>query len=147
MKHYVYRHVCPVTYETIYIGHGCGARAWMYDVPFRAADHAEYLNEMVGLGFLPSDWVEILARGLGKNAAYLLEQNYIEQQKPRFNKTAGPALLKVTHEMLKLAQTLREQHNMSYENIAKALNVSTMTIHRAINGKTKSLEDIIERTT
>lgn len=128
--HYVYAHICPVTKDIIYIGHGTGARAWMFTEPFRAKNHAEYLVKLGEDGFLPCDWVHVFLRHVSKTQACEAEQVAIKEHEPRFNKPQGPTPL-ITPQLLATAAEYR-QLGFSYSKIAEILNVSTMTAYRAL---------------
>jgi DNA invertase Pin-like site-specific DNA recombinase len=95
-------------------------------------------------GYTPDHWVEIVDRGLTKEEACALERLYIKKYKPEYNKIQGASLLKVTPEILEEANTLRNA-GWSYQKIADNFDLATMTIHRAMNGKSPALEEIIER--
>jgi hypothetical protein len=144
LSFYVYLHEDPETNEILYIGHGWKHRAWLCDYPFRSEEHADYLQELHGKGFNPSNWVFIEREGLTKEEACFHEREAIKNLKPRFNKIQGEKLLKVTPELLIEAQELREQ-GWTYLDIANKFNLAAMTIHRAIKGKSPALEAVIER--
>lgn len=143
-RYYVYWHTDPNTLEVVYVGHGCGHRAWVNDPPFRDELHSEYLNNLQEKGYTPDQWVKIAQRGLNKEQACFYERSDIKAFKPRFNKIQGAKLLKVTPEILKEAFDLREQ-GWSYQRIADNFDLATMTIHRAMSGKSPALEEILER--
>lgn len=136
--YYVYAHVIPHTTEIVYVGHGRDERAWICRENNRASDHAAWCLNMMECGYTPNEWVRILYKNLDKKTAAKIELSNIDHYRPVFNKTQGAANLKVTPEMLKTAQKMRES-GMFYHLIAEELNVSTMAIHRALNGKTKQL--------
>ncbi len=143
-RYYVYLHRDPETFQIVYAGHGCGARAWLSNEPFRSPLHAEYLGMLENAGYSPNEWVDIVKNRLTKEEACALERDYIKTYKPEYNKIQGAALLKVTPEILEEAFNLREE-GWSYKKIAENFDVATMTIHRAMNGKSPALEEIIER--
>lgn len=113
-------------------------------MPFRSEEHASFLSGLERRGEIPSDWVRIEKKGLTKPEACEYERSLIRMKKPVFNKVQGAALLKVTPELLEQAFELREK-GLSYSAIAEELAVSTMTIHRAMSGKSPALEEILER--
>lgn len=143
-RYYVYFHRDPQTHEIVYVGHGCGARAWLSNEPFRSVLHSEYLGMLENTGYTPDTWVEIVDKGLTKEDACVLERRYIKKYKPEYNKIQGASLLKVTPEILEEAHTLRNS-GWSYRKIADNFDLATMTIHRAMNGKNPALEEILER--
>lgn len=144
MNYYVYWHRDPKTMKIVYVGHGSKSRAWMYDQPFRDEDHAAFLSDLVSCGYLPDDWTIIISRQLSKEDACQLEREQIEIHQPIYNKIQGAKLLKVTPEIIEKACLLREL-GLSYSDIAKEVNLSTMTIHRAMNKKVPALEAILAR--
>lgn len=144
-RYYVYCHTDPNTKEIVYVGHGCGARAWISDPPFRSELHCEWLSIQEKMGYNPSKWVRILHENLFKTKACEIERRLIKFYKPRYNKIQGAALLKVSPEILEEAFSLRST-GLTYSEIAKTLNLATMTIHRAMKGKSPALEEILERT-
>lgn len=93
---------------------------------------------LIDAGYLPTDIVEVIQKGLTKKQACVIEQSYIRQVRPYFNKPQGRSLLKLNEEALHQARALRTE-GMFYKDIAEILNVSTMTIYRALNGQTKNL--------
>lgn len=95
-------------------------------------------------GYTPDEWVDIVKKGLTKEEACEVERKYIKTFKPEYNKIQGAKLLKVTPEILEEANKLREE-GWSYQKIADNFDLSTMTIHRAMNGKSPALEEILER--
>lgn len=139
--YYVYKHVDLRTGELLYIGHGCRGRAWIHGSKkncLRSQEHLDHLESMTADGFIPSDWVEVLEQGLPKSEACKIENNLIRELKPKYNKPQGKHLLKVTPEMYDLCIALREE-GLYYHQIAEEVGVSTMTVYRALNGKTKNI--------
>ena len=61
-----------------------------------------------------------------------------------FNKVNGIKLLKLSPSLLKKAEVLRDT-GMSYKEVSEKMEVSTMTVYRALNKKTKALESLLER--
>lgn len=143
-RYYVYWHVDPENLEVVYVGHGCGHRAWLSDPPFRDELHSEYLGMLENTGYTPDQWVRIAQRSLTKEQACTIERCDIKAFKPRYNKIQGANLLKVTPELLEEAFKLREE-GWSYSKIAESMDLSTMTIHRAMNGGSPALEELLER--
>lgn len=143
-RYYVYQHVDPETKNVVYVGHGCSARAWLSSEPFRSCLHSEYLGMLENTGYTADEWVKIIAKNITKEEACQLERDLIKKMKPEYNKIQGASLLKVTPEILKEAFELREQ-GWSYKKIADNFDLATMTIHRAMSGKSPALEEILER--
>lgn len=144
-RHYVYHHLDPETKEVVYVGHGCGARAWLGHTPFRDELHAEYLGMLESTGYTPDEWVRIVYKNLPKTEACNLERRDIKILKPRYNKIQGSKLLKFTPDLYQTAVVMRAE-GASYATIAKELGLSTMVIHRGLNGKNPALEELLERT-
>ena len=138
--HYVYLHVCPMSDDVFYVGHGSKGRAWRCDsygdVPkygHRSKDHSDYLDTLMMEGYCPADWVVIHAQGLSKKEAAEKEQFLIRELEPAFNKPLGRKLLKLTKQDIADGHSMREEGH-SYKYIAEKLNVSTMCAHRALTG-------------
>jgi len=143
-KYYVYWHRDPTNLKILYVGYGSSSRAWMYTTPFRSQEHTEYLENLYLNNYLPDDWVVVVQRGLTKFEAMQIEREQIKLHNPIFNKIAGESILKVTPEILEKACDLRAE-GLSYSAIADRLNLSTMTIHRAMAGKSPALEAVLAR--
>lgn len=144
MNNYVYQHIDPFTGHIVYVGHGTGHRAWVYTKRLRDQEHTNFLKDLERKGFTPNDWVIIVDKNLSKETACELERTLIKFYKPIFNKIQGASLLKVTPKILQEAFELREK-GWSFSKIAENFDLATMTIHRAMNGKSPALEEIIER--
>jgi len=94
LDYYVYKHIDPRTGELLYVGYGSKERAWRCGhkgTSFRSKHYTDFMDTLLAEGFIPTDWVEIFARGLSKNEAYALEQALIKETKPRFNVSQGVA--------------------------------------------------------
>lgn len=139
--YYVYKHIDPRTDELIYIGHGCRGRAWTHGSDksvLRSQEHLAHLESMTADGFHAGDWVHIMYSVLPKSDACKVEQEYIRDYHPTYNKPQGKANLKLTPEQFTLCQEMRNE-GMFYHSIAEEIGVSTMTVYRALNGKTKNI--------
>jgi len=139
--HYVYKHVDPRDGKLLYIGHGSRGRAWTHGsdkTVLRSQEHLSHLEEMTQDGFVASDWVEMVYSGLDKSDACLKEQELIRQLNPLYNKPQGKKVLKLTPEQYSLCLQMR-QDGLFYHQIADEMNVSPMTIYRALNGQTKNI--------
>ena len=142
--YYVYKHTDPRNNEIIYIGHGCRGRAWIHGSKrscLRSQEHLNHLEDLITHSFLPNDWVEITHRGLNKREACRIENEFIRDVKPKYNKPQGIQHLKVTPDILQECLELHK-NGMSYSNIADKVDLSTMTIYRALNNQTKNLGDV-----
>ena len=73
-KYYVYAHF--IEGEVVYIGKGCGARA------FHPRPHCQHLADRADFSY-----VKFLATDLIEESSLTIEKALIEQYKPRFNKT------------------------------------------------------------
>lgn len=137
--YYVYKHVCPETGKLLYIGQGSKGRAWVYaQGTLRSKDHDKYLMSLTGKGFISLDWVQIIDKALTKEEAFLLETLLIwdSEEFPIFN-SKRDYNCKLNKEDLIKIKSLREK-GMSYESIGKEVGLSTMTVFRALTGKTKN---------
>ncbi len=139
--YYIYKHEDPRTGELLYIGHGCRGRAWIHGSRrsvLRSQDHLNHLESMTLDGFVATDWVTVVAQGLDKKSACKLEQNLIRDLKPLYNLPSGKSLLKVTPEQFEACKKLRAD-GLFYHHIAQEVGLSTMTVYRALNNKTKNI--------
>lgn len=142
--HYVYLHRHPNTDEVLYVGSGRNERAYRSTTTgdsrlygHRSKEHAMVLKELQLEGYLPTDWVEILAKQLTKSEACVIEQEHIRELRPRFNRPAGQKLLKMKDGLLEQAVKLRSE-GLFYHQIAEKLEISTMAVWRGLNGKNKN---------
>lgn len=138
MDFYVYKHIDPTTLELLYIGYGSKERAWRCGhkgTAFRSVKYTEYMDAMLSSGYIPSDWVIIIERGLTKEEAYNLEQKLIVDLKPRFNVTHGEAqsARATPKEVQQMIFEYRKQ-GLSYKQIAKKTGKSVMTTIRYSRG-------------
>lgn len=140
---YVYKHVDPITHQLLYVGKGTGQRAWACNGGYanarygnRSKAHSTHLKALMLQGYLPCDWVQIVKRGLTAPAAFKLETALIESLKPCFNSVMGLKNLKLSLVQITRARELRAK-GMAYAAIASAIDTSTMTVYRALNGKNK----------
>lgn len=145
--HYVYYHKHPESGKILYVGHGRNERAWRCTTSgdskhygHRSAEYSELLLDLQLRGYIPTDWVRVYKRGLTKAEACALEQKITHEFKPEFNKPLGLTNLKIKGELLRKARELRES-GMFYSDISKQLNISTMAVWRALNGKNKNNAD------
>lgn len=128
-RYYVYRHVEPITGEVLYVGSGSKDRAWHYRVSMsRSREHMDYLDALTSDGYLPADWVEIIARNLSKEAARSEEQKWIDKLQPPFNKHKGPGSM-IDKKVVATAQELLSRGVVGRE-AAEKLKCSVMTAWR-----------------
>ena len=135
-SYYVYYHHDDG--EIVYIGHGYRDRAWCLQQNTRSREHISWADRQMETGKLPTDFVEIYMQGLTKSEACLREQEEIRRHKPLFNRPLGEKLLKVKGDVLVKAKELRAS-GLFYNQIAQELGISTMSIWRALNGRTKNV--------
>lgn len=139
--YYVYAHEDPRNNEVLYVGHGCRGRAWIHGSKrtcLRSQDHLDKLEYLTSIGYLADDWVSILHKGMSKSEACQVEQSLIRELKPKFNTQMGLKILKVSEEVFSSISTLRDD-GMSYKDIGECVGLSTMTVYRALNNKTKNV--------
>jgi hypothetical protein len=140
--YYVYVHYDPATEDWVYIGHGKGSRAWYFNGgesnSARSVAHNTWCQAMCNLGYLPTEFVTVLERGLTKEQACLLEQRLIREERTAFNAIIGQGILKMTPDKVALCRQLREK-GVAYGVIAKEIGLSTMAVWRALNGETKNV--------
>ena len=150
LDNYVYFHRDPRNKEVFYVGKGTGARAWAMGTyrdtnpaslqyGRRDEGHAGFHNELLAAGYLPHEWVEIIARGLSSSEATSVEVSLIKELKPRFNKQHNPSYnpSKIPKEAIQWMKQLKE-FGLSYMNVAHLTGVSTMTVRRQL----KRLENV-----
>ena len=145
---YVYTHEDPDTGEVMYVGMGQKSRAWVITnsngnnaaYGHRSKDHYEWFLEKEAAGYTMQDLVVILKSNLSKGMALGNEKFLIDTFSPPFNKKQGLANLKITKDKYKTAVEMRKD-GLSYERIAKELELSAMTVYRALNKQTKNIGD------
>ena len=137
--YYVYLHSEPETGDTVYIGHGYRDRAWCLQANTRSKEHLKWADNLMAQGYIPDEFVEIVIRNLTKSAACVEEQEMIRKLKPKFNKPMGVSSLKITPEQVEIARKMRADGHY-YLYIGNTLGLASMTIHRALNGKTKNID-------
>jgi len=154
LRHYVYLHIDPdievnygnslITNEVVYVGMGTGPRAWTFGnhktegaYGHRSKEHWDwYLGKEYE--YSVEDLVLIYSNRMTKPEALAHEKEVILEFSPKFNQIGGAGNLKVTPEDYRICLELRKS-GMFYHEIAKEVNLSTMTVHRALNGKTKNI--------
>jgi len=144
--YYVYFHQHPVDETVVYVGMGQKGRAWA--ITNSGGDNSAYGNRnkyhynwflsLEKEGRTLDEIVKIKDKGLTKIEALRLEKYLIEHYKPIFNKVAGLNNLKMTQEKYVAALVMRGD-GLSYANIGVELDLSPMTVYRALNGKTKNI--------
>lgn len=137
-RYYVYLHRHPCTNEIVYIGMGQNDRAWAITSKARGQDHREFLNELTNLGFIASDWTEIVKRQMTRQAAYDYERELISQHLPVFNKD------KHQHRMTEwnvVEAALLRQSGETYKQIGDALGFHPWTIRHRLKKEGLNAQD------
>lgn len=128
-QNYVYLHINPINNEVIYVGVGTKDRAWHYRVSMsRHKEHTKFLNYLTEQGHIPSDWVEVVERGLSKEDARLVEKRLISKYNPTFNTHKGQGSC-INMQMKEKALQLKEEGIVGSQ-AAKQLGCSIMTAWR-----------------
>jgi len=145
--YYVYVHYDPVTSKPVYVGMGQKGRAWAITnsggsnaaYGHRCKEHYHWFLQCEEKGYTLDELVSIESKNLSKDQALEEERQLIDTLKPLFNKKQGLKNLKITEDNYHAALAMRDD-GMSYSAIAQELGLSTMTVYRALNGKTKNVE-------
>ncbi len=150
-KFYVYLHFHPETKQIVYVGKGTAGRAWQCGTSLnarhgrgnRTEKHQQWIVALLEEGYTPADFVQIVEQGLSPEAALQLEADLTEQHKAEglFNRDCygRKSITVLAPEQILLAGSLRSE-GYSYSRIALRLEKTTMTIWRALNGRTKSYQ-------
>lgn len=139
--YYVYSHVDPRNGNTFYVGHGARGRAWIHGSKrtcLRSQDHLAGLDDLTDSGYIATDWVHIIKKGLSKSDACFLEQSIIRDISPEYNKPQGLQHMKINEEIFNNINSLREE-GVSYKDIGVIVGLSAMTVYRAVNKQTKNI--------
>lgn len=131
----VYHHVDPDTGYVVYVGIGTLDRPWQ--VHNRSKEHSTWLKEKYTEHGSLNNIVYVMNTFVGKGTALEIELEMIGRLRPKFNKNFDYPLISLTKEGFKKAKYLKETGN-SYSTIARQLQVSAMTIYRALNKETKA---------
>lgn len=118
----------------MYVGHGVQDRPWQFHN--RDKEHKKWLKSKFEEGFTLKNIVEITYSHCSAEEAKQGELYLIELHRPKFNKNYDFPT-KFTKETFIKARSLREQ-GYSYKDIGLELDLSPMTIHRALNRKVKA---------
>lgn len=147
-RSYVYTHIDPRTKDVKYVGAGSGGRAWACNYSpknsskgrygNRSEEHHKWLSEIFDAGFTMGDIVKIVAQGISRVEALAIEKTEIERYglHTLFNRPYGQSSLILSKDDLEIAHELRGR-GLSYRVIGDKLNVSAMTAHRALTGRTE----------
>lgn len=148
--YYVYLHVDPITYETLYVGMGKGTRAYATkttaagknEYGHRSPEHSDYLDTLMEQGYLPHEWVKFIDRSLDKETARLLEKECIEKYKPTYNRKFGRKLCHLSREQVEYVLTQKSEGRMQ-KHIAEELGVSQMVVSRVCTGSSKNYKEML----
>ena len=138
MSYYVYLHTDPETKEVVYVGKGVHGRAWdVTRARNHKSGHTDWMKDLCDRGFLPTDWVSILAKGLSEQEAFKLEKEYLHRNGVlRFNSQSGERQhqSKMTDEQAREAFLLAKD-GMRHQEIADKYGVSRSAISMLASGK------------
>lgn len=143
MTHYVYQHRDPHSGEVVYLGSGTQERAWATRKSFRRGAHFDWIQNLILEGFVPSDWVEVVAKGLSKEEAHALERHFLLSCVPEFNRTAFGDAHPNSRLSSESAQEIfrRAWGGASYTQLALEFGVSKSTV-RDIKHKRRRAHDL-----
>ena len=142
-QYYVYKHIDPETLEVLYVGMGYGPRAYTTnssgDRGDRSKEHALRLHQLMNEGYVPEEWVEFIIRNCRIETARRVEQDMIEDLKPKFNKRHGPPRLIQNLNDINKIINLRSE-GLSYLKIGRMYGVSWSTIQKLEKRERGSIE-------
>lgn len=134
-KYYVYTHQHPSTGHTVYVGKGTGGRAW--DVTRcrnKHRQHQEWMLTLMEEGFVPSDWVVIVLKGLTESDAFAGEKELLHTLGgTEFNRQSGER-----NYQAKLTDAQAREIYISNENsgtLSRLYGVSRAAIQHIKTGK------------
>ena len=137
-KFYVYMHRCPLTSEIVYVGKGTGGRAW--DVTRSRGtfkEHQTWMLELIDQGYVPSDWVFIIHKGLDEREAFNREKEFLYANgHVRFNRYSGERQHQAklsdqdAIDIYKLAWTTKEPHSSIAARYGVCRTVISMIKHK-----------------
>jgi predicted DNA-binding protein (UPF0251 family) len=136
---YVYLHVDPRNNETVYVGKGHYGRAW--DVTRCRSQHHQHqawMKELSSLGYLPTDWVQILHKNLTEQEAFSLEKEYLHKHGVlKFCRQSGERQhqSKLTDAQALEAYRLVTSGKFTHKEIANQYGVSRSAISMLASGK------------
>lgn len=137
-KFYVYLHVDPLYSQVVYVGKGVHGRAW--DVTRcrgQHTEHQDWMKELCELGYVPSDWVKIIHKGLSEQDALALEKAWLHTNGcPVYNRQSGEKQhqSKLTNQQARDAFLLAKA-GMLHREIAEEFGVSRSAISMLVAGK------------
>ena len=138
-KFYVYLHSDPRTGKVVYVGKGCGGRAW--DVTRnrgKSSEHCDYLVSLCNEGFTPNDYVIILRRNMSEKEATDVESSYMHTNGlTRFNRRCGERnyQAKLTTEQVRKIYKLTKTTKMTHAELAVNYGVSRTCISQIAAGR------------
>lgn len=136
MRYYVYWHRHPLEGGIVYVGKGCGGRAWdtSRNRKFCHPDHYEWILDLLNQGFTPQDYVVIGDQNLSQEDAFTKEKEFTHANgQPRFNRMAGERnhKAKLTDSQARDIYLSKEQHHI----LAEIYGVSRSAISMIKSGK------------
>ena len=137
-SYYVYLHTDPETGEVTYVGKGIHGRAWdVTRARNQRSGHVDWMKSLGSKGYLPTDWVSIIARGLPEKEAFKAEKEYLHANGAlRFCGMSGEKQhqSKMTNEQAREAFILAK-NGMFHKDIAKKYGVGRSTIAMLASGR------------
>lgn len=137
-KYYVYKHFDPETEELVYIGKGCGGRAWdVTRAKKENREHQDWMQTLCSKGFTPEDWVEICYKGLTEQQALRKEKELLNSLVTRFNRTTGEKQhqAKMTNDEARWAYLEVALRGRTHREVADTLGVSRSAISMLVSGR------------
>jgi len=130
--YYVYIHFDPETTKVVYVGKGCNGRAW--DVTRcrnKHKEHQTWMQNLCKLGFIPTDWVEILHKNCTESEALRLEKEYMYKYgQPIFNRQAGEKnyQAKLTDEQAREIYKAAQEKKLTHKQLADIYGISRSAV-------------------
>jgi hypothetical protein len=153
-KFYVYQHIHPESKQVVYVGKGTAGRAWscgfssgaIHGRGNRTKEHQTWIHALLNSGYTPADFVVIVAQGLDGTSAREIETELTEECRvggaPLFNIMCyGVEKNAVLSPEQRIQAVDLRTKGLSYAKIARQIGVSTMTVWRALHGKTKAYRE------
>ena len=137
-KYYVYLHVDPKTDEVLYVGKGCGGRAW--DVTRNrggSLEHMDYLISLCEEGYTPDDWVKIIHKNISEMEAFNKEKEYLHLNGSlRFNRQCGEKQhqAKITNEDARIIYIACKE-GRKHQELADIYGISRSAVSMIASGK------------
>lgn len=131
-KYYVYFHIDPKTHEVLYVGKGTGGRAWDTSRSRKYnPEHIKWLQNKMKEGYIPTDYVVILDKGLTETEAFKKEKEYLHKNgNTKFNRTTGENnhQAKLTDEEARQIFLMCKDKEDTHKKIAEKYGVSRAAV-------------------